>query len=353
MAAPPKEIALLRLSAMGDLVMMLPLIRAIQEQLPDARITWITGDTFFPLIEDISGVDFVVVKKPRTLAGFIAFGRTMAKRRFDVLLATQASFRANFLYPFIRASKKIGFDPSHARDWHRLFIDKSIHRDPKKRHIVDGFFAFLGPLGLSQEVEKRWDLPVDPLAKDWSEEMFPKGPPLLVVHPSASKPERNWSAQSYAEVINRAHQEWGVKAVITGGAACDEIELGNQIHDLTGEKATLLVGKTGLKQLCALLARADVVVAPDTGVIHIASALNTPVIGLYAVAPSELAGPYNHPHLVVDRYMKANGGFVDPSSPSRIKRIRQGSPMSLITVEDVLEKLETLFLNHNSQTNIS
>lgn len=106
MAAPPKEIALLRLSAMGDLVMMLPLIRAIQEQLPDARITWITGDTFFPLIEDISGVDFVVVKKPRTLAGFIAFGRTMAKRRFDVLLATQASFRANFLYPFIRASKK-------------------------------------------------------------------------------------------------------------------------------------------------------------------------------------------------------------------------------------------------------
>lgn len=351
MATPPKEIALLRLSAMGDLVMMLPLIRALQEQLPDARITWITGETFFPLIEEIPGVEFIVVKKPRSLADFIDFGKKMAKRRFDVLLATQASFRANFLYPFIRAPRKIGFDPAHARDGHRLFINESIDRDPDKRHLVDGFFAFLGPLGLSQGGEKQWDLPIDQRAREWAEKCTPQGSPLLVVHPSASKPERNWSVQSYAEVINRAHQAWGVRAIITGGTSRDEIELGNQVHHLSNEAALSLVGKTDLKQLSALLARADAVVAPDTGVIHIASALNTPVIGLYAVAPSELAGPYNHTHLVVDRYRHAKGEGVDATHSLRIKRIREGSPMSLITVEDVMERLKGLFLDHNPHHN--
>jgi heptosyltransferase I len=103
-----------------------------------------------------------------------------------------------------------------------------------------------------------------------------------------------------------------------------------------------LVGQTTPRQLAAILGRTKVLVAPDTGPVHIATAVGTPVVGLYAVARAELTGPYNSQHLVVNRFPEAVRTILgkEPGEVSWKTRVKSSRAMELITVEDVLTKLE-------------
>jgi heptosyltransferase I len=108
---------------------------------------------------------------------------------------------------------------------------------------------------------------------------------------------------------------------------------------------TNLVGRTTPRQLAAVLARARCLLAPDTGAVHIAVAMNVPVVGLYAVAPAQLSGPYGRGDLVVDRYGDAVRTILrkDPQAVSWTTRVHEGEPMRLIEVADVLPKLAQVF----------
>jgi heptosyltransferase I len=103
-----------------------------------------------------------------------------------------------------------------------------------------------------------------------------------------------------------------------------------------------LSGKTTPKQLAALLSLVDVLIAPDTGSVHIARAMNTPVIGLYVVASLKLTGPYQRLEYCVDRYPQAVQKFLgkNPDELPWNTRVHHPDAMSLITVDDVMQHLE-------------
>jgi heptosyltransferase I len=101
-----------------------------------------------------------------------------------------------------------------------------------------------------------------------------------------------------------------------------------------------LNGKTSLKQLAALLSQADVLLAPDTGAVHIATALGTPVIGLYAVATPGLTGPYQHQQYCVDRYPDALSRFLGAGQHAWNTRVHHPDAMSLITVDEVMQQFK-------------
>jgi heptosyltransferase I len=105
-----------------------------------------------------------------------------------------------------------------------------------------------------------------------------------------------------------------------------------------------LIGETNPKQLAAILAKAKVLVAPDTGPVHIATAVDTPVVGLYAVASPELSGPYHSQNLVVNRFPDAVRTILgkDPDEVPWKTRVKSSRAMELITVKDVISKLETV-----------
>ncbi len=337
----PGHIALFRLSALGDVTLMLPLVRTLQKQWPNTRLTWIIGKGVYPLMEGLSGVEFLVIEKPRSIKDYYRLHTLFQHHKFDVLLAMQASFRTNLIYPHIKADRKIGFDNSRARDLHRFFINEQI--DSRNEHLADGFLGFARKLGIQKQTVK-WGLYVPEVDRRWANTLRPSVRPWIAINPVASKAERTWLPDRYASVIDKAHRQWGCDFVLTGGPQPAEIELAKDIEQIAETPILNLVGKTSYKKIAALLTTVDLLIAPDTGPVHIAVAVDTPVIGLYAVARPELSGPYQQGQYTVNRYPEAVDLYLNksPDTASWHERVHEDGAMALITVGDVLERLRSV-----------
>ena len=339
MKHPPQRICLVRLSALGDVCLAVPLVRTLQQAFPEARITWVTTAPMLQLLEGLDGVEFVLAQKASHPLAYLAFYRRMRPRTFDVLLGAQASFRAHFLYPSIRAGRKIGFAKSEARDAHYFFVNE--HVRGRREHLLDSFLAFGEALGATKRIIE-WRLPIGPTDHAFAEKRLGSGQ-WIAVNPMASKPERTWLPERYAAVADACIRRWDMNVVLTGGPSPKEREFGrNVLHRMAKPERVLdLVGQTTPRQLAALLARTKALVAPDTGPVHIATAMGTPVVGLYAVARPELTGPYLSQHLVANRFPEAVRTILgkEPGEVSWKTRVKSPKAMALITVEDVLKKL--------------
>ncbi|MGC1181651.1 glycosyltransferase family 9 protein [Legionella sp.] len=330
------SICIVRLSALGDVLMVVPLIRTLQASLPHAKLTWIISRPAFDLVEGMDGVNFIVIDKPNRLADYWLFRKQMRSQAFDVLLAPQASLRTNLLYPFIRAKRKIGYDDHRANDGHRWFVNERI--TPGFEHTLDGFLKFAQALGIYEKVI-RWDLPIAAADYEWADQHLPKQDPILVINPAASKPERSWPVARYNDVLRQAQEKWQVQVVITGGPGEFDKKLAEHITQVI--PAINLVGKTRPKQLLALISKATVVLCPDTGPSHMSTAVNTPVIALHAVTNPLISGPYLFQHLVVNRYPEAAEKILGSASINDVwgQHVHGEESMKLITVNEVMDKL--------------
>lgn len=339
---PVSTIALVRFSALGDIALVVPTVRSLQKRFPEATITWITSPLGYSLLEGLDGVRFVVFDKPRTLADYRDFYRALRGRSFDVVLAMQANLRINLLYPALRAPIKIGFDHIRAREGQRMFCNRSIPF--ADTHLADSFLAFAAQLGATTQPVV-WDLPIAEADRVWAQEQVQSLPrPLIAIHPCASKTERNWLPERYMEVIRIARQRWQCGFVFTGGDNPLERAICAQLSSVASQGSVNLCGLTTPKQLAALLGAADGLIAPDTAAVHLARAMDTPVIGLYAVASPTLSGPYQQQEFVVNRYPDAVRKFLgrNPENVPWNTRVHYGDAMSLVTVEDVLAQLARL-----------
>ena len=341
--AAPRSICLVRLSALGDVVMVLPLVRALQSRWPGVRITWVIGRAAHEAVAGLAaeGIEFVVIDKPRRISDYRALWRALKGRRFDALLCLQASWRANLIYPGIAATRKIGYGRDRAKDLHRLFVRETLPDSPP--HIVDGFFQFAEALGISRPPAADWRLPVDPAADAWCERTLPASP-FVAVSACASKPERDWPLDRWAELVRRVHGRWGLPVVLFGGPGDREIAAAREIVARSGVDALDLVGRTRIPQLVAALGRCRLLVAPDTGAVHIANALARPVVGLYAVAPSSRTGPYGNLDTCVDVFGRAIRELQgrDPASVPWSHRVHDPRAMQLITVDEVFTKIDLI-----------
>lgn len=335
-----QSICIVRLSALGDVLMLVPLVRTLQAALPKATITWIISKPAYNLVAHMENVEFIVLEKPQGMLDYWQFFKRMKARRFDVLLAAQASFRANLLYPLIKATRKIGYDKLRAKDGHAFFIHESI--TPGKDHTLECFLKFADVLGIKDK-QIRWDLPIEEKDKLVARQLLPKQRPILVVNPAASKPERSWPVERYITVIREAQKLWNVQVVLTGGPGDFDKMLGETIE--AAVPVTNLIGKTKPEQLLALIQEADAVLCPDTGPSHMAAAVSTPVIALHAVTSAEVSGPYIFRHLAVDYYPEAVKTVLKTTWENNIwgRHAHGEETMLLVPVSDVLEKLGTLF----------
>jgi len=297
-----QSICLVRLSALGDVLMFVPLVRALQRQMPQAQLTWVISPLAYMLVEGMDGVEFIVIDKPKNLVDYWRFYRRFRNRNFDVLLAAQASLRANLLYPCIRAARRIGYDKARGKDGHTWFVQENIM--PGREHTLDGFLKFGEVLGLVQEAPV-WNLPVGLDDDAWACAQLPdKTQPVFLVNPAASKPERSWPAARYCEVIRFVLSRFPVQVVLTGGPGVHDKVLGDAIAVDIPEVINL-IGKTKPKQLLALIGRAALVLCPDTGPSHMAAAMGTPVVALHAVTNVDISGPYTYKHLAINAYPDA------------------------------------------------
>jgi heptosyltransferase I len=336
---PPESICIFRLSALGDATHVVPVVRAIQSHWPETRITWIIGKLEHRLLSVMEGIEFIVFDKKGGLPAVKALRETLRRRRFDALLHMQVAARANLLSCLVRAPVRLGWDDARSRDFHNRFVREQVASVPFQ-HQVQGFLEFARALGIPV-TDPQWDIPVANSAFDWVSEQVHGEQPLLLISPCSSHTLRNWSAERYAEVADFAVFEAGMQVVLSGGPSDLEKSVAADIESRMSAPCLNLVGKDTLEQSKALLQRADLVISPDSGPVHIASALGTPVIGLYAATWSRRSGPYNSLNLCVDRFEEAAEKFRNKHAEDLRwgTRIEEPGVMDLVRTQDVKERI--------------
>jgi heptosyltransferase I len=254
--------------------------------------------------------------------------------------------RANFASMMVSAPTKLGFDRARAREYQWYFCNE--HLPPKpEQHVMDGLFEFIEQLGIPRG-DLRWDIPVSAADREFAVSAIGTGRPSLVISPCSSqrfKNYRNWRIESYTEVANYAAARYGAQVLLTGGPTELERDYARRIAAGCVSPPRDFVGRTSLKQLLAVLERASVLLCPDSGPAHMATATGTPVVTLFATSNRFRTGPYLSQHLAVDRYpdavRKEFGGSVQELRWGQ--RVRDPDAMNLITVPDVIAKLDEAF----------
>lgn len=341
---------LLRLSALGDATHVVPLVRTLQAGLPNTSLSWVIGKGERRLLDGLAGVEFVEYDKRTGVRGMRELRREIrqgSQPKFDALLQMQVAARANLLSAFVPATRRIGYDRSRSKDGHGLVINERI-RDPGNVHVLDAIGSFCEPLGLKQ-TQVRWELPVPDEARAWAREQWPDGAPVLLMSPCSSHVLRNWRADRHAAVADHAIAR-GWRVVLCGGRSDLERQAADAILAAMRGDALDLIGRDTLKQLSALLERADLVMTPDSGPMHIANAMGTKVLGLHAASNPARSGPYSDRRYCVDRYDDAARRFRGkPAAALKWgSKIEHAGVMDLITVADAIAAFERYVTDHGA-----
>jgi heptosyltransferase I len=339
-AVEPVSLCLLRTSALGDVTHVVPLVRTLQQHWPRTRLTWLIGKLEQRLVGDLPGVEFIVFDKQAGRAAYRDVHAKLAGRTFDALLHMQVALRSNLLSLAVKAPLRLGYDRARAKDLHGLFVNCRIPaRDGE--HVLDAMASFLEPLGLKQ-TQVRWDIPIPDEAQAFAQTHLPGDAPALLVSPVSSHPLRNWRAERYAAVMDHAALALGWRVVLCGGPGAFEREFGDTILAHMKTRPLDLIGKDTLKRLLALLQRASLVLCPDSGPMHMANAVGTPVLGLHAASNPARSGPYSDRRWCVDRYDAAARKYRRKPAAALPwgTKLEHRGVMDLIEIGDVIERLE-------------
>ncbi len=321
------------MSAVGDAVHVLPVINAIKRHDPATHITWVLQPAPATLVRGHNAVDDIVLfDRAKGWRSFVDVRRALATRPFDVVLNLQVYFKAGIVTAFTRAPVKLGFDRGRARDANWLF---TTHRIPahEPQHVQDQYLEFLDALGIAHD-PLEWNLGPWPNERAWQREFFtPMNRPVAAIVVATSKPEKDWPPERWAEVADALYHDFGLEPVLVGGRSPREEHAEAVILDRTHHKPRSALG-SGLRRLVGILDGSALVLAPDTGPLHIAVALETPVVSLLGYTNPRRTGPYRRfGDFIVDAYG-------DPGERYAVTMENRPGRMSRITVRDVLDRVE-------------
>lgn len=322
---------------------VVPAVRALQRRWPDARITWVMGSVEAKLLGDLDGVRTRVFRKGGGVGELSSLTRRLREERsFDVLLHMHASLRANLVSLSLPARVRMGFDGARSRDLQHLFVNRKLPPDPGA-HVLEGFASFSRQVGADPR-DLRWDIPVSSEDRAFARTHVPDGERVLVVSPASSHPLRNWSVERYAEVATHAIHRHGMRILLCGGPSREERVLAREIEErLPAAAVTNLVGRDTLKSFLAVLQRASGLLSPDSGPAHMASAVGTPVLGLYAATDPERSGPYRSLRWCENRFREAARHLgKDPKALPWGTKLEAPGVMDLIPAGAVMDRLDTL-----------
>jgi heptosyltransferase I len=327
------------LSAMGDAVHVLPVANALRRAYPSARLTWIIQPVPHRLVAGHPAIDeFVDFQRRRGLGAWRSYAelrRQLATRgrRFDLLLALQVYFKAGLIAALTPARFKLGFDRARARDANWLFTNERIPPRPVG-HVQDQYFEFLRYLGIDPEpVEWRLALTEEERAaqRDFFQGLDRPAVALVV---GTSKPEKNWLPERWARLAAALYTELGLQPVIVGGPSAAERTVADAIVRDAGVPVVDAL-RNDVRRLLWLVDGARLVVSPDTGPLHIARAMDTPVVGLYGYTNPRRYGPYRKfTELVVDGYARS------PGEDYPCSMVHRSGGMQRVPVDAALAKVE-------------
>lgn len=335
-----KSICILRLSAIGDVTHVLPVVKTLQASMPDVKITWVIGTLEYKLLKGLEGVDFVLFDKKQGLSAYKKLRMDLSSHRFDVLMHMQLSLRANIAAQMIKAKIRIGFDKKRSKELHGFRLTHRI-AEVHKQHVLDSFMEFVKVLGINETIYN-WDIPTQQSDKEFAEKHIHKEARNIIISPCSSHKRRNWSHQNYAAICDYLVEKYDAKVYLCGGPSKFEKQTSLEIEKHCKHQVINMTGKDTLKQLYEMMKRVDLVISPDSGPAHIANAANTAVIVLHAATTHKRSGAYRFPHLAVDYFQQAAEKFAKKSADSIRwgRQITSDKVMEIIPLDDVKNKVD-------------
>lgn len=338
-----ESICCIRLSALGDCINAFGVMCAIKRSYPLLKQLWLIDKRFAPLFCDEQGHDLIpMLRLDFKDKGILAAKdvkkalQTLNIEHFDALLNMQTSIKSSISSLFIKADHKYGYDQERSRELQSWFVDRRV--DPcANPHVLAGFMQFPRKIGLAI-AEPYWNFELDPYLIDNALSTVGRENKICAISPCSAKAAKNWTNEGYIEVIKHA-QSHGMDVILLGGRS--ELEL-KTCEFLTAQCPNVLnlCGKTNLRELAAYLYISKLLIAPDSGSMHLASALGTPTIGLFAVHDDQRVGPWNFMDLNVSVYQTlAKEELKSDKIPWRY-RVRNPQAMQHITPDMVISTFE-------------
>jgi len=292
-----QRVALIKPSALGDVIHALPVLGALRHKFPDAHIAWVVNRSYQPLIDghpalnETIAFDRGALKSGwRKAAGTsLRLARELRKRRFDLVIDLQCLARSGLMTLATGARRRVGLGT--AREGAQLaYSDIIAVPDPTTSHAVDRYWRVVEALGVGH-LPKRFDIPVLPESRAWAQTQLRDVPrPWMAFGVGARWLTKRWPPDHFAVLARRAQEKFGGTVFFVG--APDEAPLAKQVIAQLRGPSRDFVGTTSLQQLAGLLDAADVMVANDTGPLHLAAALGRPCVAPYTCTQVRRHGPY-------------------------------------------------------------
>lgn len=299
-----KNILVIKLSAIGDVIHALPVAAALKEKWPDCHLTWVVSPVAAAIVENSPAIDEIIIferKNLNSLKNFIhyigPFSKCLQKRQYDLSIDLQGLLKSALIAYLAHAKKKLGYADMREGSG---FISHSIKGENRHNHIVERYLdtvRYLGyavdnvnfPLGITNDDERAAQI----LCQQYA--LSPKTYVILVV--GANWTNKRWPAANFANFANHCNAK-GLSVLLAGYGKIDE-HIAAEISALTIHTPINLIGKTTLKVLACLMKNAVAVVGGDTGNLHMAAALKIPAIMLMGPTDPMRNGPYGQPDNVL------------------------------------------------------
>lgn len=344
------NILIVKTSAIGDVIHTFPALNALRRQYPEARIDWLVEEAAADLVIGHPALDSVLVSRRKTWVRDLKHGRVLAACRgfadfvkrlrateYDLLIDFQGLLKSGISVCLARARRKVGFGKGmeHAEGSY-IFLNETVSPVDMDQHAVIRGLLLLKAIGIESE-DVIFDLQVgneqrEKIGHLLEVEGVDPARPLVAINPMTTWETKHWKNERFAKVADQLIDK-GIAVVFSGGS--QDVGAIEGIRAAMTGKAASLAGKTTLKDLAALYERVAVLITTDTGPMHLAAAVGTPVVALFGPTAPWRTGPFGLGHKVLRAEIAC--------SPC-LKRCcnRNHECMEQITVDQVVQAAQTV-----------
>lgn len=296
-----RRIAIIKPSALGDVVQALPLLPALRRRFPSSHITWVVQRELADLVTGHPDLDAVIRCDRRpTLSQVATLARELFQARFDLVFDLQGLMRSALMTWATRARSRIGLETaregSHFSTTHTI---PDTQRDVPAHARYWRVAEVLGVGNMPRRVMVQVPLSAHIAARNWLATL-PR--PLIGVQWGAKWETKRWPVAGFADVLARAANAWGGTAVIVGAKAdrAASEDMTRRIHAAAPGASVLdLTGRTTIKELAAVVSAVDAMFSNDSGPLHLAAELGTPSLGVFTCTSAVRSGPPGDAHVFV------------------------------------------------------
>jgi heptosyltransferase I len=306
----------------------------MRDAIGGARITWVVEPMPSGILDGHPSIDRVVIyRKSEGLGGLRKLSRDLIEAApFDATINFNVYLKSIWPVLLSRSSRRIGFD--RARTFEGVWLASNDRIPPRPvAHTADMFLEFAEHLGAGSP-DPAWRIAFNEREREELRHFFRRfeGLPVATVIPASASHKKDWITSRWTELVDALAADFGFKVVIAGGPGAREQAIGREIIDTASHKPEWAMGDS-VRRLAGIIAGSSLVIAPDTGPVHLARAFDVPVIGIYGHTNPWRVGPWNaYQDLWIDHYTK---GEPDPSN-----RTPRWDVMPGIATAEVLSKVQ-------------